>query len=253
MRSSRRMIHWALRLLQAAAGVLAGIIFFHLVVMPLLVRRGRESLVPDLTGLTVTEARTRIAAAEMRLGEQRRTFDDSVPPGRILQQNPPAGFRVKQGREIDQTISLGPEELRVPDLRGESLEHARFLLMQSGLEVGKIRTVHTDEAASNCIVASSPSPRSQLRGRAAVDLLVSLGPPPQRYLMPDVRGRSAHRAAQLLSEAGFDVRRRMWPGSGGGHEIVEQTPPPGYPIEAGATVELITGRARSRGHLEEVR
>ena len=63
MRSSRRMIHWGLRLLQAAAGILAGIVFFHLVVMPLLVRRGRESVVPDLTGLTVTEARARIKAA----------------------------------------------------------------------------------------------------------------------------------------------------------------------------------------------
>jgi serine/threonine-protein kinase len=238
-RRVRRLVSASL----AAAGALTGVLFFHLVVMPLVVRHGNETTVPDIRGLELAESQALLDETDLRLGDLKRAFDDHIPGGRVLRQDPPMGFRVKKGREVNLVVSLGPEALRVPDLEGESLEHARFLLLREGLDLGKIRTVHGTEAARNCVVASSPRPGSPLGGRRSVDLLISLGPSGKRYLMPDLRGMEAAAVEALLIERGFQVRRRLWPGKWtGGDQVVEQTPPPGYPIEEGGTVEIITGR-----------
>ena len=61
-------------------------------------------------------------------------------------------------------------------------------------------------------------------------------------MMPDLRGLDAEVAVRLLEQRGIQVRQKLWPGSRGGmNRVVEQTPPRGYPIEEGGTVEIVTG------------
>jgi len=93
------------------------------------------------------------------------------------------------------------------------------------------------------VIASSPRPGTQLAGRSTVDLLVSKGPAPRLLVMPDLRGHDPDEAAAYLEAAGFEVHQRTWPGrSSEWVRVVDQTPPPGHPIEEGGTVELILGR-----------
>jgi serine/threonine-protein kinase len=231
------------RLLWIGLGAASGVLLFHLLVMPRFVRRGEETLVPDLRGLPATEMERLLEGGHLRAGSLARAHDDQIPIGRILRQSPPPGFRVKRGREVDMVVSLGPEALRVPSLEGESLVHARFLLQQLGLEVGKVRRAESASLPANHLIATSPRPGTPLHGRAAVDLLVSSGPTPRYLRMPDLRGRNAEETARQLADAGFTVGRRLWPGARTGFgEVRDQTPPVGYPIRVGGTVELVTGR-----------
>ena len=95
---------------------------------------------------------------------------------------------VKRGRAVDLMVSLGPEALRVPALEGESTTHARFLLQRQRLEMGRVRTVASPDVERECVIASQPPSATPLAGRTRVDLLVSSGPPPARYIIPDLRG-----------------------------------------------------------------
>ncbi|GAF96960.1 unnamed protein product, partial [marine sediment metagenome] len=165
-----------------------------------------------------------------------------IPAGRIQRQSPPPGLQVKRGREVDLVVSLGPEALRVPAVVGEGLVHARFLLARAGISLGRVLTVSSRLVARDEVVASSPPPGTSLVGSGKADLLVSSGPPPERYLMPDVRGLEVPQVSAALEQAGLKVTRRVWRGARGRlNEIVEQTPPPGYPVPVGGTVELMTG------------
>jgi serine/threonine-protein kinase len=234
---------WLRHAVLAALGGLCGVLLFHFFVMPKIVRLGQEARVPDLRGLPADEVEPLLVDERLRLGSIAEAHDDHIPIGHILRHAPTPGFQVKQERAVDLVVSLGPEALRVPALEGESLVHARFLLLQAGLQAGRISQVHCHEVPVNHVLAASPRPGTPLRGQATVDLLVSLGPPRQLYLMPDLRGSDAVRTEARLRAAGFEVGRRRWPGNARQAVVVaDQTPPPGYPIERGGTVELLAGR-----------
>ncbi len=238
----RTVGRWLRNGLLVGLGGLGAVLLFHLFIMPLFVRHGQETGVPDIRGLPVREVTGLVAGASLAMGRVTKAVDEHIPAGRIVRQNPPPGSSVKKGRELDLVVSLGPATLRVPELEGESLLHARFLLAREGIMVGKIRTVACRAVPREHIVAVSPPPGTRLAGKVTVDLLVSAGGSGQRYLMPDLRGMEAGGAKEMLEAAGLQVHRRMWPGSRGlTNQIVEQTPPPGYPIEKGGTVEIVTG------------
>ncbi|MFH1144859.1 MAG: PASTA domain-containing protein [Candidatus Eisenbacteria bacterium] len=223
-----------------ALGSLGGVVFFQVVVMPWFVLHGAETTVPDLRDMSVDEVAPLLSGAHLEKGEVRGAFHDKVPAGRIVRHAPPPGFKVKQGRAVDLVVSRGREELCVPDLEGESLVHARFLLMQAGLEPGRVRSIHSEDVPASHVIASSPRPGTPLGGRSTVDLLVSEGPEPQRLVMPDLRGQDPDQAAAWLEAAGLRVERRFWPGARSNWpRVTRQNPLPGYPVEEGGTVQLI--------------
>ena len=246
----RRRRRWGRRLLRGtgllallAVGAGGGVLFFHLAVMPWFVRHGDETAVPDMRGLPAQEIESLLDHAGLHLGNVERAFHAQVPAGRIVRHSPPPGFHVKLGRAVDVVVSLGPEELRVPLVEGENLVHARFLLVQSGLQQGRTRSIYSAEVPEGRVIASHPRPGAFLAGQTSVDLLVSLGPPPQVMVMPDLRGRDPDEATALLEGAGLHVRKRFWPGARSEWpRVAEQSPAPGYPVKAGGTVELTMGR-----------
>jgi serine/threonine-protein kinase len=222
------------------AGAVAGLLVFHLIVMPRFVRHGEEALVPDLRRIPSGEVDARLRAAGLQRGTTTRATDETVPMGQATRQSPPPGSRVKRGRAVDIVISLGAETQRVPELEGEGLVHVRFLLEQNGLREGRRRTVRTRERPAEKIVATNPRPGTPVRGRATVDLLVSAGTLPERFLMPDLRGTPVEAAVARLEAGGVNVEGG---GSGRGAGLVRsQSPAPGTMIEAGDRVELEAGR-----------
>ena len=230
------------RLIMMGLGGVAAILLFHFIIMPLFVRHGQETAVPDLRGLPVEEVAPLIRSAQMIPGRITEVVDEHIPAGRVTRQIPGPDLRVKRGRELALVVSRGAAALRVPDLEGESLVHARFLLAREAIEVGKVRCVASRLNARDEIIAASPPSGAPMGGRRAVDLLVSTGPPVRRFLMPDLRGREIRSVQEGLEARGFQVMRRIWRGGGDRpNQIVEQTPPPGYPVHEGGTIELMTG------------
>ncbi|MCK4304073.1 MAG: PASTA domain-containing protein [Candidatus Eisenbacteria sp.] len=231
-----------LRLLLVGLGMVGAVMLFHFVVMPSFVRHRQETQVPDVRGLACEDVRGLLAAPGLELGAITRAVDEHIPVGRILRQSPPPGSRVKKGRHVDVVVSLGPAALDVPELEGESLVHARFLLAREGIERGRVCWVSSATVPRKRVVAASPPPGTPLAGRGTVDLLVSEGVPERRYLMPDLRGMEASSVAEALEAMGLRVHRQVWPGARARtNQVAEQTPPPGYPISAGGTVEIRTG------------
>jgi serine/threonine-protein kinase len=222
-----------------ALGALCGGLIFQFLVMPLFVRQGAETEIPDLAGIPATQVERRLEQRGLRVGQTNRAYDDQIEAGCILRQHPPAGFRVKRGRAVDLLVSLGREALRVPAIEGESMTHARFLLQREGLTVGRIGAVENAEVPNECVVAANPAPQTRLAGRSTVDLLVSEGPRPARYIMPELRGSDAAAAERLLASAGMRVSRRSVADRRARAGSVQgQAPPAGSPVEPGDEVEF---------------
>ena len=133
--------------------------------MAIAVSRGRQTAtVPDVTGMTVDQAKTTLEAAGLKLGTQTQAFSDTVASGQIISTSPAAGAGgAYHGDAVAVTVSKGPETVSVPDVSGKSEEEAKKALEDLGLKVevnkrlgGPFGTVRsTDPAAGTSVKAGS--------------------------------------------------------------------------------------------------
>lgn len=190
--------------------------------------RGQETQVPKVVGLTVGQAQQLLQARKLQLKIDDERYSADVPTGAVIRQAPPAGTHVKVTQRVRVVMSLGPQQVAVPELVGESLRTAQITLLRQGLELGDVARAHIPEAEAEEIVVQEP-PGSTQAPSPRVNLLVSLGAPEESYVMPDFIGKNLAQAEAALREAGLQAGRvtslanpalpkdtilRHWPGPG---------------------------------------
>ena len=91
--------------------------------------------IPDLTGMSVREARNRITSIGLDVGA---VSEDSIPSpyaNTITKQEPAPGDSLQEGSPVDLWYStgLGDTEVEVPNVVGQTVEGARTFLLQREL------------------------------------------------------------------------------------------------------------------------
>ncbi|HKD19874.1 MAG TPA: PASTA domain-containing protein, partial [Thermoanaerobaculia bacterium] len=101
---------------------------------------GRSVTVPDLTGLSPDAAAAAVRAVGLQLEEQsgRARYDDKVPRGHVLLQQPEGGSLAKPAQAVRVVLSLGAREIRVPDLDGLAPRAAAIKLSRESLALGPV-------------------------------------------------------------------------------------------------------------------
>src|ERR1700723_2099702 len=74
---------------------------------------GHEVKVPDLTGLTLSEASKKTSALGLSLNLENRFYSPNHPPGRILAQPPVPGATVRRQWAVRFTESLGAQQVAI--------------------------------------------------------------------------------------------------------------------------------------------
>lgn len=102
----------------------------------LVVSRGpAPRTVPDVVGIPGAEARTAIEALQLGFAEAPQEFNDDVPLGSVIRQDPAVGTEVERGSTVTVVISRGPDLVVFPDLSGAATyEAAAELLLEAGFE-----------------------------------------------------------------------------------------------------------------------
>jgi serine/threonine-protein kinase len=162
----------------------------------------------------------------------------------VLQQMPPAGFSVRRGRKVKVVLSLGGKVLEVPDLIGHAARAVRIELRQEGFVPGDETRIPHRSALPGTVVAQVPPAHTPAVPNTRVHPLVSDGPAPPKWVMPDLSGLPRDRAESWISLAGFRrgaVRRVRMAGRAPG-TVVGQLPLAGYPVVTNEVVELTVAR-----------
>jgi len=192
--------------------------------------RGREVDVPALTGKTKDEAEQVLKARGLKMKVSSSRFSSDIAEGKILEQNPPGGTRLKADRTVKVLLSLGERRFAVPNLIGTSLRAAQLTLSQRRLMLGNTLYTHTPEGEPSTVVYQSPNPGTQEGSDPSVNILISLGPPAQYFVMPDLIGKPAELVAARARNEGFHLGKmnlRKYPGVESG-VVIQQKPQAGY-------------------------
>ena len=131
-----------------------------------------------------------IGAQELvdRLVEQAAPFHPVYHLGEqvdaVVRQSPPPGVRVKVGQYVHVALSLGPQQVKIPDLGEKSLRADRIQLLRSGLQVGEVSSAPIAGEPVDTVVMQFPAYGAPDASSSHVDLLVSLGEAPPAAIQP---------------------------------------------------------------------
>jgi serine/threonine-protein kinase len=158
---------------------------------------GGASVVPELEGRSVEVAISALEPIGLQV-TQVQEHSATVPVGRVTRTEPVAGTRVAKQSAVTVFVSMGPKQVLVPEPLGLNLEHAKQLLIDSGLTPGAVDSFF-DSAEAGQVFAFSSAAGVSLDEGSVVDLKVSLGP------IPTVEGLTLQQATEKLEAAGLTV------------------------------------------------
>jgi serine/threonine-protein kinase len=204
--------------------------------------QGKEVSVPDLSGKSETEAAEILAANNLVLRVFGKRYSQ-VPAGRIVEQIPPAGSRLKSSRSVKVRLSMGSQIYAVPNVVGSSLRAAKLTLEQRNYALGYTSMVRTASGEPLTVQQQDPQPGTQ-GTEPTVNILVSSGRIEESFVMPDVVGKRLEQVARSVRAEGFQLEKvtyRRSPGVDAG-VVIQQQPQAGHRMLKSDSIILEVGQ-----------
>ena len=176
-------------------------------VMPPIVHSINVVKVPNITGLTLSNADPVIRESKLRIAEVREVYSETVPKGQIISQLPFAGSEVREGRRLYIAVSRGIEKVMVPSLLGKTDREATLNLLSIGLQIGEINYEEDDSPYGTVLTQSIRSGERIPYGRS-VSITVSQGP--QGVDVAAFTGITLYQARLLAGEYNLILEITNW-------------------------------------------
>lgn len=191
---------------------------------------------PNLIGLSLDEAREKLAVKDLFQGEVTKEFS-LENEGTVIGQSPVDG-KLVIGTEVHLVVSKGPEPLEVPDVSGMTASKAADALKDAGFEPILV-DAYSDDVAEGDVISTSPGAADVVGEGSEIQVYVSIGPEFEEIKVPDVRGLHVDAARAELEKLGFRVTiERPYPG---GYTVLETDPIPGTMWPQDQPIALFVG------------
>ena len=216
----------------------------------LFVRSG-VTQVPDVSGLSREEAEAALVDSGLvvRWSSEGGRYDETVPADRVLSQSPRASALVKRGSSVELLLSLGPQLVEVPDVRGRALAAARVILGAAGLAPGRTANVYSAVGAPGTVVEQWPQPGARVGRTEAVELYLALDNVGEVFVMPDLVYRDVDAVRAFFERRGFRLGSvkfepydSVTPGI-----VLRQFPLPGHPLGRRDVISLVVASRPAEG------
>ena len=164
--------------------------------------------------------------------------------GIVVFQEPASGSELATGEAVTITVSSGPGQIFVPDVRGQTLTQAINTLIAHGFRVGERREPSTTVEAGE-IIDTDPPHGFPVSAGLEVFVIISDGPP--LVAIPDVEGLLFDTGRLAIERVGFVIGsvtfETVEPGSPDVGRILAQTPPPNLEVAAETPVDVVVGES----------
>lgn len=206
--------------------------------------KGETVEVPRLYGLTKAQAIETLNKNELLPNlPVEEVVKEGVSPGIVIEQRPLPGSKVKKGRTINLTVSALSGEILVPNLVGQRQHEIAAELSASQLDP-VFAEMHHPQIPQGVIISQSPLPGRRHVPKGQINILVSLGPKPMEFVMPNFVERPYTEVLREIQKMPFTISEErityrqtanpmMW------NRVLEQSPKPGEKIMADEAVSLV--------------
>ncbi|MDY6799740.1 MAG: PASTA domain-containing protein [Bacteroidota bacterium] len=187
----------------------AGLILIIFLSLRIYTHHGQKISVPDFRGLTKEEVYKKAEYNQLHIEFVDSVYNNDMPKGTVIEQNPEPGFNVKKGRRIFITLNaFNPEKVKMPNVVGVSHRQAKAVLKNVGLEIGKL--IHVPDIAVNNVLkqrfnGEEIEPGELIPKGSKVDLVLGKGLSNEKTTLPDLYEYTLMEAKDRLLRAALNV------------------------------------------------
>ncbi len=191
--------------LAIATLLIAGLIFITLQSIKSYTRHGQSKPVPDFSGMSQAEAKDVAARQNLKIVIIDSVYTNEVEPGTVVEQQPNAGFGVKENRIISLTInSTEKERVLLPKLTDISFRQAKVLVENCGLVLGNIS--YQPSEYNNLVLKIEQDsvevfPGDVLLKGSKVDFVIGRDAQNENIPLPNLEGMAIDSAKNILAGA----------------------------------------------------
>lgn len=120
--------------------------------------------VADVTGKPEADARETLRDQGFTV-TSRRVIDETVPAGQVIRTEPAAATEVEKGSAVTMVVSDGPEQVPVPDVRGETWKDAQAILVRAGFKPNRKQV---PGSSGDVVVSQVPGPGKKAKRGSTV-------------------------------------------------------------------------------------
>ena len=217
------------------------------------------TVVPDVEGLTKSEAVEEIEAEEMFPMIAGTIESEYIPAGLIVVQDPVGGTYAEKGGMVHLTVCSGKAAQEavdgvstVPYVEGDTEADAVQKLETAGLGQPNIRYENSETVREGHVISQSINAGTEVEEGTVLDLVVSRGP--ASFSMPDVTGMGEEEAYSLLTSKGLTVKREYARDeSVPVDHVISQDIPSGRQVKRGDTVSLVISSGKKTVTVPDVK
>lgn len=201
--------NWIVRNLIGAVVFFAVLLIAATVILGIITHHGQTIEVPDLTNMSVDNARHEASREDLRIEVIDSIYVRRMQKGAVYSQNPKAGTKVKKGRRIMLTINaMNAKKVSMPNLVGYSMRQAKAELNARGLVLGKL--IYVNDIATNNVLRQiyhnrEIRPGRQIETGSEIDLQVGLNPSDNMTYVPNVKGMKYLRAVDAVHDNSLNL------------------------------------------------
>ncbi len=196
-----------------------------------------EVTVPALRGMPQNDAVEILRQEGLQPNQKvEYVYDDNIAKGHVVRTDPLQGRVVRKNRVVDLYISMGPENILIPDLYMKTEMEARILLDERELKVDVVRE-HHEEVPEGRVFRQVPREGFQLAQGEEVTIFVSLGGSP--FAIANLVGQTREQAEAYMQQEGLKPRLRYERSDQPGGTVLAQFPEAGRTVRRGQSVDLV--------------
>jgi len=227
-----------LALFLAAAGISA------YVSLTFVIKSEDKVIVPDLGGKDLVYSLEMLTDLGLNVKVKGSEYSSTVPKNHIIFQDPEPGATIKKDRDVRIVISKGTKTVVMPRLNNLSHQQAKIIIEENDLVTGNESYTFHPSVKKGEVVSHFPAYNSQVKRDTPIHLLLSLGPKPKAYIMPNLKGADLNNGILLLEK--FKLQAGRVTSAVNKHKpentIISHTPQAGYRITEGSNVDLVISR-----------
>lgn len=198
--------------------------------------------VPNLHGLSSTQAQSRLKASQIKF-KIKEEYSDTVDQDLVIKSTPDAGQKISKHGTLILYVSKGIEYVTIPDVVKMTLTDAEATLKKNKLHIDteKTQEVYDEKIPKDTVISIEPKAGESVKHDSKVVLVVSKGREPIK--VPNLAGKTQADAEKAISDLGllssvsWDVSDTVPRG-----QVMKQTPAADSTLYKGDTVTFVISK-----------
>jgi eukaryotic-like serine/threonine-protein kinase len=204
----------------------------------------KDVTVPDVSGLELEDAITKLEAIGLRVGEDIEITDEEIEEGKVIKTNPEEGNSVKEHSLVTIYVSSGKEKYELSDYVNRNYDDVVRLLDNLNFKDIKITEVYDDSEPGTILSQNPEGGQEVVPDETVLEFEVSKGP--EKITLKDLKQSNTKGAQDYVDLVGLtlDASQEEYHDTIPEGTIISQSPAPGTEMNKGDKVSVVISKGK---------